>query len=204
MPHLPEGRVLSTVFSCTLLINLCILILLKSNFCSPVYCWEARRGLSHCGWIRTFIGSAVTGPVNDASSAGDSESTSLTFSQFTATAAERNNTPTWSEATQWILWKIYNPPHLQQSSGKWSKRTTKISGHKILRRGWLRLRFPMSGPGDPSGNRVMVPRKNKKKLFILLKKTVELPSQQFLFISNPLCWLGSVTYLPHINLKFIT
>ncbi|MEQ2210081.1 hypothetical protein XENOCAPTIV_008170, partial [Xenoophorus captivus] len=37
-----------------------------------------------------FIGSGVTGPVNDANSAGDSESTSLTFSQFTATVAVRN------------------------------------------------------------------------------------------------------------------
>lgn len=31
--------------------------------------------------------------VNDASLDGDRESTSLTFSQFTATAGERNNTP---------------------------------------------------------------------------------------------------------------
>lgn len=35
----------------------------------------------------------MTGPVNDASPAGDSESTSLTFSEFTATAAGCNNTP---------------------------------------------------------------------------------------------------------------
>jgi len=35
----------------------------------------------------------VTCPVNDASQDGDRESRSLTFSQFTTTAGERNNTP---------------------------------------------------------------------------------------------------------------
>lgn len=68
-----------------------VFLLLKIDFI--IYCSEPRRGLAHCGWIQSFIGSAVTGPANDASPAGDSESTSLTFSQFTATAAERNNTP---------------------------------------------------------------------------------------------------------------
>lgn len=76
-----------------------------------IYCLQPRRGLFHCGWIQSFIGSAATGPVNDASPAGDSESTSLTFSQFTATAAERNNTPItkWNHSgdsvwtTRWII-----------------------------------------------------------------------------------------------------
>lgn len=42
------------------------------------YCWVCLRADGH----GPFIGSAVTGPVNDANPTGDSESTSLTFSVY--------------------------------------------------------------------------------------------------------------------------
>lgn len=42
------------------------------------YCWARLRADGH----DPFIGSAVTGPVNDANPTGDSESTSLTFSVY--------------------------------------------------------------------------------------------------------------------------
>jgi len=69
--------------------------------------WAACNwGTFHCGWIQSSLCAAVTGPavVNDARLAGDSESTSLTFSPFYSDCrgASRNDS------------KL--PPHAAQNS----------------------------------------------------------------------------------------
>lgn len=69
-----------------------------SNIKHKVLDWPSARLIDRsisprCGRIHFDCARTVTCPVNDASQDGDRESRSLTFSQFTTTAGERNNTP---------------------------------------------------------------------------------------------------------------